>query len=490
VTEDTRVEDAPIRRTPYGWGRVILMHLIVVAVPTLVYYNLRVAGHDLFWLHIVVATTYFITAVVLMWEALITLTRKRASRDDPDGSRPRLLARLLGTAGGRLTVADMPPIPSATIIVAAFLPNEREIIVDTVRHLLTQIHRPTEGFEVILAYNTPTHLHVEDELAAIAADDAAFRLLRVEGSESKAQNVNAAIDIATGAIVSILDADHHPCPDCITRAWRWLAQGYDVVQGRSVVRNHDTNMLTRLIAVEFECIYSVSHTARSLALDTAIFGGSNGYWRTETIRTVRLDQSMMTEDIDASARAILAGYRIAHDRSIISTELAPTTFHAFWCQRKRWAQGWLQVSLKHQGPIWRTNHLTALQKLHWTYLLLYRELYPLITLQIFPVVISLWLYQGDVPLRTHWFLWLSTVATLASGPIATISAMKNAHIRYHWWYGFVYGLTVIVFVMLKNAIVLVAMYDQLFKKTDWVVTRRDISHQLEAELAEPESSAA
>lgn len=126
------------------------------------------------------------------------------------------------------------------------------------------------------------------------------------------------------------------------------------------------------------------------------------------------------------------------------------------------------------------------QKLYWTYLLLYREVYPLITLQIFPVVISLYLYQGDVPLRTHWFLWLSTIVTLASGPFATISAMKNAHIRYRWWYGLLYGLTVIGFVMLKNVIVLVAMYDQLFKRTDWVVTRRDISHQLQEQLTATE----
>ncbi|MBF4510803.1 MAG: glycosyltransferase family 2 protein [Aeromicrobium sp.] len=486
--EDVRVEYDPIRRTSYGWGRVLLTHLIVVGLPTIIYYQLRVAGHDLFWLHIIVAATYFITAVVLIWEALITLTRRRATRDHTDGSR-RMLARLLPAAGGRLSIATLPPTPAATIIVAAFLPNERDIIVDTVRHLLTSIERPAAGFEVILAYNTPTHLSVEDELAQIAAADPAFTLLRVEGSESKAENVDAAIEIASGEIVSILDADHHPCPDCLARAWRWLAQGYDVVQGRSVIRNHDTNTLTRLIAVEFECIYAVSHTARSLALDTAIFGGSNGYWRADVLREIRFDRSMMTEDIDASARALLGGYRIAHDRSIISTELAPSNFHAFWCQRKRWAQGWLQVSLKHQAPMWRTKHLTALQKLHWTYLLLYRELYPLITLQIFPVVISLWLHQGDVPLRTHWFLWLSTITTLASGPLATVSAMKNAHLRYHWWYGLIYGAIVIVFVMLKNTIVLVAMYDQLFKKTDWVVTRRDISHRLEEELAAQESSA-
>ncbi|MBN2404526.1 MAG: glycosyltransferase, partial [Coriobacteriia bacterium] len=355
-----------------------------------------------------------------------------------------------------------------------------------VSHLLETVERPANGLEVILAYNTPCDLPVETELRALAEKDSAFTLLRVADSESKAENVDAALDIATGEVVCILDADHHPCPDCLARAWRWLANGYDVVQGRSVIRNHDTNFLTRMIAVEFECIYAVSHSARSIAVDTAIFGGSNGYWRAEVIKDIRFDRSMMTEDIDASARALLAGYRIVHDRSIISTELAPTTFHSFWCQRKRWAQGWLQVSIRYQRAFWTSKHLSLMQKAYWTYMLLYRELYPLVTLQIFPVVISLYLYQGNIPLRTHWFLLLSTVVTLLSGPFATVSAMKNAHIRYRWWYGLVYGLTVIGFVMLKNMIVLVAMYDQLLKRTDWVVTRRDISHQLQEQLASAE----
>jgi len=188
-----------------------------------------------------------------------------------------------------------------TFIVAAFLPNERHIILATIRHLLSEVERPEAGFEVILAYNTPTDLPVEKELRRLADGDPASRLLRVEGSESKAENVNAALAIGTGEVTCILDADHHPCPDCLARAWRWLHNGYDVVQGRSVISNHDVNFLTRMIAIEFEQIYSVSHTARSLALDTAIFGGSNGYWRTEVLREIGFDVTMMTEDIDASS---------------------------------------------------------------------------------------------------------------------------------------------------------------------------------------------
>jgi cellulose synthase/poly-beta-1,6-N-acetylglucosamine synthase-like glycosyltransferase len=477
-------EDAPVRRTPYEWGRLILTNIVVVGIPTLVYYLLRVRGHDLFWLHITIAAVFMLTALELIWEALVTVARRRASADPDARGVFHWLARALGFGGGRLRLADLPPVPPVTFIVAAFLPNERQIILTTIRHLLSDVERPKSGFEVILAYNTPADLPVEKELRRLAEADPAFRVLRVEGSESKAENVNAALEVATGEITCILDADHHPCPDCLTRAWRWLHNGYDVVQGRSVISNHDVNFLTRMIAVEFEQIYAVSHTARSIALDTAIFGGSNGYWRTEVLREIGFDVTMMTEDIDASSRAILAGHRIAHDRSIISEELAPTTFHAFWCQRKRWAQGWLQVSLKHQVAFWKTRHLTLSQKIHWTYLLLYRELYPVVTLQIFPVIFSLLMYQGSMPMRTHWFLLLSTVITLGSGPIATVSAMHNARGRYPYWYGVVYALCVIWFVMVKNAIVLIAIYDQLFKKTDWVVTRRDISHELEAELAE------
>ncbi len=477
-------EDEVVRRTPYEWGRLIIMNLVIVVIPTIIYYRLRVAGNGLLQLHLTIAAFYAITALVVMWEALATIRRRRAnSSGEPSGLRARL-ARLLHISGGRLPETELPPPGSITFIVAAFLPNERLIILETIRHLLTSVERPTAGFEVILAYNTPCDLPVEKALAGLAATESAFTMLRVDGSESKAENVNAAIRRATGDVICILDADHQPCSDCVSRAWRWLQNGYDVVQGRSVIRNHPTNFLTRMIAVEFESIYAVSHTARSLVLDTAIFGGSNGYWRADVLKAILFDGTMMTEDIDASSRALLAGYRIAHDRSIISAELAPDTFHAFWCQRKRWAQGWLQVSLKYQRPFWTTKHLTLAQKIHWTYLLLYRELYPIITLQVFPVIFSLLLYQGDMPMRTHWFLLFSTVVTLASGPMATISSMRHAKGRYPAWYGIVYALCVVWFVMIKNAIALVAMYDQLFKNTDWVVTRRGISGRLQSELAD------
>ena len=71
---------------------------------------------------------------------------------------------------------------------------------------------------------------------------------------------------------------------------------------------------------------------------------------------------MLTEDIDSSIRAVNAGYRVMSDPELISEELAPVKFTAFWNQRMRWAQGWFQVSRKHLIPAMKSKSLTRRQK--------------------------------------------------------------------------------------------------------------------------------
>ncbi len=468
-------------RRPLGWDRVALCFILIVGVPTVLYSLLRLAGWDLLLLHGIVATFFVATALMIILETTLALCRRFASTSTPPTTRADALARrfkgFLGRSGAR-NHAPLRPVPRASVIVVAYLPNEQEIIVETVSHLLTRIRRPRAGLEIILAYNSPVPLPVEDELRDLQTRHPNFLLLRIAGSESKAENLNAALDAASGEITAILDADHLPRPDVLERAWRWLSSGYDAVQGRSVVRNLATNVATRCIAVEFECKYGVSHPARSLLVDTGIFGGSNGYWRTAVLRRIRFDPHKLTEDIDASVRGLVGGYRIVVDRSIVSTELAVCDFRSFGFQRKRWAQGWLQVSLQHQVKIWRTAHLGLRQKLYWTYLLGYRELYPLVSLQVFPLLFSLLLVQGTLPLFSHWYLWVSALITVASGPYQTFVAARigvsGSPRRDAWGYAFF----VLYYVLLKHMIWSVALYDQLARNNDWVVTRREMSADL------------
>ena len=166
-------------------------------------------------------------------------------------------------AVGPVDVPDVPdgPFPTATAIVAAYLPNEAATIVETVTNLLAQDY-PGE-LQVILAYNTPQHLPVEDALLRLAGADPRLMLLRVLSSTSKAQNVNAALAHVRGEFVGVFDADHHPAPGSFSRAWRWLSSGHDIVQGHCVVRNGEASWVARMVAVEFETIYAVSHPGRA-----------------------------------------------------------------------------------------------------------------------------------------------------------------------------------------------------------------------------------
>jgi cellulose synthase/poly-beta-1,6-N-acetylglucosamine synthase-like glycosyltransferase len=181
---------------------------------------------------------------------------------------------------------------------------------------------------------------------------------------------------------------------------------------------------------------------------------------------------MLTEDIDASMRTLLSGYRIIHDRSIVTTELAPVDFNSFWFQRKRWAQGWLEVSFKYQRRIWKSNKLTLWQKVYWTYLLYYCVLYSLIAPQILPLILSMLLFQGTVPASDNLYLWISTLITFSSGAYQTLVTMKVAALRYPAFYFIQHGVLIFLYTILKNMIAVVGLYDHLHGDNKWVVTPR------------------
>ena len=90
----------------------------------------------------------------------------------------------------------------------------------------------------------------------------------------------------------------------------------------------------------------------------------------------RSRKALAAGDQATFAYSLSRAHAIVADRSIVSTELAPENFRSLWFQRKRWAQGWLEVTLRYQRDFWRSKRLGLRQKLYWTYLLLYRELYP------------------------------------------------------------------------------------------------------------------
>jgi cellulose synthase/poly-beta-1,6-N-acetylglucosamine synthase-like glycosyltransferase len=250
-------------------------------------------------------------------------------------------------------VFPTPPsqLPILDLIIVAYLPNEKEIIMDRAIYALEQLSYPKERIRINIVYNTPASIEpLETELHQLPLQYPHARVIKVPGSKSKADNLNYFLELETGSdLIAIYDCDHYPHPNGPT----WAAERFmadpktDIVQGRCIIFNAKENFLTSMIAVEFDKIYAVSHPGRSTMWGFGLFCGSNGYWRSSLLRDMKMDGSMLTEDIDSALRSFSRGCKTVHDLNVTSYELAPTTYGAFWKQRLRWAQGWAQASMKH-----------------------------------------------------------------------------------------------------------------------------------------------
>ena len=403
--------------------------------------------------HYVVASACAVTAAVMTVEAACAWRRKAA----PQGEY-------------------RPVDRTVTFIVCAYLPNEQHLIMETVRGLRTSLATVCPGSQIILAYNTPHALPVEHALRDHARRDPHFVPLRVHGSNSKAENIHAALGLSTGEMTVLLDADHHLLTDAVERAWRWLDRGYDVVQGRCVIRGEKQSVLTRWVGVEFEQVYAVLHAGRSMGFDIALFGGSNGYWRTSVLREITMDPSMLTEDIDATVRATMRGYRFVHDRSIVASELAPGSFASWWAQRLRWAQGWLQVTMRHQRAILASQGLSWKQKAYWTYLLSWRELFPVLSLQGFALLATAAVLHRPIGWFSNGYFVATAILTAVAGPLATVVAYRRALWQTRSGLGpwFVaYAVLSLPYTLLKNSVSMAAQVRQAIGRSgEWVVTSR------------------
>lgn len=298
----------------------------------------------IFWF-IYMCTNFYIAGTTVL-EAFFSITPCREARKIITEAQEK--DWFFPTANHKLPILDL--------IIVAYLPNEQDIIMDRATYALEQLDYPRERIRINIVYNTPNSIEpLETDLHQLPLQYSHARIIKVPNSTSKADNLNYFFTLDTGSdIIAIYDCDHYPHPN----SPRWAAERFmadsevDIVQGRCIVLNSHDTFLTSMIAVEFDKIYAVSHPGRSTMWGFGLFCGSNGYWRTSLLREMKMDGSMLTEDIDSALRAFSRGCKTVHDLNVTSYELAPTTFSAFWKQRLRWAQGWAQASMRHVNMVY------------------------------------------------------------------------------------------------------------------------------------------
>lgn len=159
-------------------------------------------------------------------------------------------------------------------------------------------------------------------------------------------------------LVAVLDADFVPPPDFLRRTVPHLVadERIGMVQTRWGHLNWLDNLLTRGQALALDGHFIVEQTARNRAGWFMNFSGSGGVWRRACIREAGGWSALtLTEDLELSYRAQLAGWRFLYLPDVVVPAEVPPQMAAWKQQQARWAQGSTRTLLGLLRPLWRAK---------------------------------------------------------------------------------------------------------------------------------------
>jgi cellulose synthase/poly-beta-1,6-N-acetylglucosamine synthase-like glycosyltransferase len=197
---------------------------------------------------------------------------------------------------------------------------------------------------------------------------------------------------ARGEFLLIFDADFVPDPDLLRRIVPQFADpAVGMVQVRWDHLNADYSLLARIQSISLDGHFVVEHEARSKNGLFFNFNGTAGMWRRRCIEEAGgWEHDTLTEDLDLSYRAQLAGWKFRYLRDVTCPAELPVDMRSFKSQQFRWVKGSIQVSKKILPRIWRSD-LPLLRKIeasvHLTHNMTY-ALVLLLSLLAYPAVLT------------------------------------------------------------------------------------------------------
>jgi cellulose synthase/poly-beta-1,6-N-acetylglucosamine synthase-like glycosyltransferase len=299
-------------------------------------------------MHLALCIAYFTVLLVLSMYGLhrshlvlTVLRNKRRLRELKEGVPPLSVADL----------SERTDLPHVTVQLPLY--NEATVAGRLLDHVAA-LQYPRHLLEIqVLDDSTDetraiVRAHVERLKAADPALDVTY-LHRVDRAGYKAGALDAGLKVAKGDLVAIFDADFLPQPDFVrSLVPHFLADArVGMVQARWGHLNRATSMLTRVQSLMLDGHHLVENRARSAAGWLFNFSGTGGMWRRQAIDSAGgWQHDTLTEDLDLSYRAQLAGWRFIYRENIVTPAELPEDISAFRAQQFRWAKGTVQTARK------------------------------------------------------------------------------------------------------------------------------------------------
>jgi len=287
-----------------------------------------------------------------------------------------------------------PPLLKKDLKVTVQLPvyNERFVAARLLDAAAT-LDWPPEMLEIqVLDDSTDdTRAIIDERVAYWAQNGTTINILRRKCRDGfKAGALAKGIRRACGDFIAIFDADFLPPPDFLLRTLPYFSDPrVGMVQARWDFINAGQSWVTRIQALLLGPHFGIEHLVRSKRGLFFNFNGTAGVWRRSAIESSGGWQSRtVTEDLDLSYRAQLAGWRFVYLNDLLVPSELPVTLDGFRSQQQRWAKGSIQTARKIL-PTLVSRSLPVPQKIEAAFHLLANMgwlLGTVVTLTLYPVI--------------------------------------------------------------------------------------------------------
>lgn len=341
---------------------------------------------------------------------------------------------------------DPPPLahtPPVSILIPCH--NEGDNVQETIAAAMAQRY---PDFEVI-AINDGSRDDTAEKLNVLAQQYERLRVIHLDRNLGKANAMRMGALAARSEYLVCIDGD--ALLDEYATHWMvWhLSSGQRVgaVTGNPRIRNRST-LLGRLQVGEFSSIIGmIKRAQRVYGRLFTVSGVICAFRRTALHRIGYWADNMVTEDIDISWRLQMDHWDIRYEPNALCFILMPETLKGLWRQRLRWAQGGVEVLLRHSRDLllWRKRRMWAV---------LAEYLFSLAWAYTMALIMLLWLVGLVVPLPPELYIrsllpsWhgmiLAMVCLLQFAASIVIDRRYETGVgrNYYWmiWYPMAYWL--------------------------------------------------
>lgn len=316
--------------------------------------------------HLIPSILLMVYSLNLYTLILLWLFRRRRAKADREGIY-RVFAE-------RFTDDDLPhvvtqiPVYNEATVVERVMRAVAAMRYPRGRHTIQMLDDSTDETGTVID-------RVADELRA--AGQTVQVLRRKDRVGFKAGALEYGMRNTAGDIFAVFDADFVPPPDFLMRTVPVLVVRPDLglVQARWAHLNENQSLITRAEAICIDGHFIIDQAARAWNGLFMNFNGTAGLWRRKAIEDAGgWQHDTLTEDLDLSYRAQMAGWKCFYLPDLAVPAELPDNINAFKTQQFRWAKGSIQTAIKLIPRVLRSNArpLAKVQAMfHMTYYLVH-----------------------------------------------------------------------------------------------------------------------